>query len=307
MFCSDGCREKHQNSIHRFECGSRILPESESLALSMILSTLSVAGTVANLKDLLEKSTVKTIFDVDLSKPEEPSSLDRNVCLAINALTTVRETELTRSRPLDWILDHPDLSSSMKTDDDRAFMKQFINTQLRILDTNLYDMKEHTKINSTARKSLGKSIGSGLCLFASLFSHSCDPSVKRITVDNKIAFVVVRPVNAGDQLYISYGYSSYAMNRDERRSLLYSYGFTCDCVACQKNYAQLSRQPRKFPEYVEPEHNAMRRSEAVSEFQRTRKLLSQVFNYHPCYETTDMMIYCDHLLHQISKIALEDV
>lgn len=306
MFCSDGCREKHQNSIHQFECASRILPESESLALSMILSALSVAGSVAGLKVLLENSAVKTIFDVDLSKPEEPS-LDRNVCLVINALTTVRETELTRSRPLDWILEHPPFKSLMKTDDERAFMKQFINTQLRILDTNLYDMKEHTKINSAARKSFGKSIGSGLCLFASLFSHSCDPSVKRITVDNKIAFVVVRPVNAGDQLYISYGYSSYAMIRDERRSLLYSYGFTCDCVACQKNYALLSRQPRKFPEYVEPEHNTLRRCEAVSEFQRTCKLLSQLFNYHPCYETTDMMIYCDHLLHQISKVALEDV
>lgn len=306
MFCSNDCMRKHQDFIHQFECGNAMMPESESLALTMILSAISVAGSVEGLRKLLEGSTVRTVFDVDVSNPDE-SFYDRNVCLVINSLTTVRETEYTKTGPLDWVLDNPIFSSLLKTDDDRKFMKRFINKQLRILDTNLYDMKEHTRISSNDRPSFGKSIGSGLCLFASLFSHSCDPSVKRITVDNKLAFVVVKPIKAGEQLYISYGYSSYAMNRDERRSYLKSYGFICDCEACVKNYPKLTQQLRKFHQYDEPDHKALPAREAVTEFMKTCSLIQNIISNHPCYETTDMIIYCDHLLHQISKNSMEEI
>lgn len=308
MYCSTDCRDKHNALIHQIECGKEILTESKALATQMVLSALSVAGSVEKLRELLTDSTCKTLFDFDWSQPGDPSYKTK-VLLTINALSTVRETELTKSAPMDEMFTKPPFDSLLKSDGDRKFIRKFARNQMKILDTNLYDMKEHSRVKTSDldRRTFGQSIGSGLCLFASLFSHSCDPMVKRITVDNKIAFVVVRPVAAGEQLFISYGYSSYSMSREHRREYLKSYGFVCDCEACARNYLPLMHQERMIPQYIEPVSQAMTMQAAVAELKKTCKIIDDIFQLHPCYETTDLMIYCDHLLHQISKLSLEEI
>lgn len=281
--------------------------ENTAIAASMILSALSTAGSVENLRRLLNESTCKTLFDFDWNNPQD-SSWNENVVMTVNALTTVRETEFTRTEPLSDLLDLPPFDSFVQTDEDQEFIESFAHKQLRILDTNLYDLKQHSRLSEAfrLRGTFGQSIGSGLCMFASLFSHSCDPHVKRITVDNKIAFVVVRPVWAGKQVYISYGYSSYGMPRVDRQTYLKSYGFKCDCEACAHNYPLLVHQPRMVYSYKEPEHNLMSARDAIAEFRRTSKMVETIIDQHPCYETTDMIIYSDHLLHQIAKHFLEE-
>lgn len=308
MYCSEICKLEHEKLVHRLECDGDSFDESFAMATKMTLNSLTIAGSVENLRQLLKSSTCKTVYDLDLSGPID-EDYKKNAMLAINALTTVRETDYTKTDPLNELFDKAPFDSLLKTESDREFLKEFARNQLRILDTNLYDMKEHSRasLSYKTRQTFGQSIGSGLFLFASLFSHSCDPLVKRITVDNKIAFVVVRPVLAGEQLYISYGYSSYAMSRDIRRSHLRSYGFVCDCKACSNNYSQLTQQRRMIREYVEEDHEAMTAQTAIAAFKKACKFVMKIIDYHPCYETTDMMIYCDHLLHQISKLSLEEV
>lgn len=307
MYCSDKCRDEHKSLVHQVECGLAPMHENKAIALNMVLSALKIAGGVENLRGLLNDSTCKTLFDFNWSDPQA-ADYKKNILLTINALSTVRETVFTRTAPLDELFDKPPFDSILKTDDDREFIKSFAHKQLRILDTNLYDMKEHSRLSAAYKKrgTYGQSIGSGLCMFASLFSHSCDPHVKRITVDNKIAFVVVRPVAAGEQVYISYGYSSYGVSREDRQKYLKSYGFTCDCDACSQNYALLTHQPRMVYKYAEPDHELMTARAAITAFRKTCKFIEKIINQHPCYETTDMIIYCDHLLHQIAKLSLEE-
>jgi hypothetical protein len=308
MYCSETCRLQHEEIIHSLECAGDAFTETFAMATKMIMNALNIAGSIDNLKNLLASSTIKTVFDLDLNCPKD-ESYKKNAMLTINALTTVRETDYTKTDPLDELFDKPPFDTLLKTEDDRNFIKSFAKTQLKILDTNLYDMKEHSRLSLAykTRQSFGQSIGSGLFLFASLFSHSCDPLVKRITVDNKIAFVVVQPIKAGDQIYISYGYSSYEMSRDIRRSHLRSYGFVCDCKACSNNYARLTQQRRMIREYIEEDHEAMTAQAAIEAFRKACKFVKKIINFHPCYETTDMIIYCDHLLHQISKLSLEEI
>lgn len=305
MYCSESCKLEHEKIIHRLECDGEPFTESLAMATKMTLNALSVAGSVENLRNLLKSSTFKTVYDLDLNGAVD-ELYKKNAILAINALTTVRETDYTKTNPMNELFKKSPFDLLLKTEDDRIFMKKFARDQLRILDTNLYDMKEHSRVNKTSQ-TFGQSIGSGLFLFASLFSHSCDALVKRITVDNRIAFVVVRPVVAGEQVYISYGYSSYAMSRDLRRSHLRSYGFICDCKACSNNYTQLTQQQRMIREYEEADHEEMTAQTAIAAFEKACKFVKKIINYHPCYETTDMMIYCDHLLHQISKLPLEEI
>ncbi|CRK87550.1 CLUMA_CG001347, isoform A [Clunio marinus] len=304
MYCCVECKDEHDKLLHLFECGQEPLHESVALTVKMILTALTLTGSIQNLQRILNDSKCQTVFDLDLSKPQDESH-KLNILLAINALTTVRETEHTKSVSLEEMFEKHPFDLFLKTDVEREFMRSFTNKQLKILDTNLYDMKEHSYLKSSNRTH-GHSIGSGLCVFASLFSHSCDPSVKRITVDNKIAFVVVQPIQANEQIFVSYGYSSYEMPREIRQLHLESYGFLCDCVACQKHYPLLSKQPRRISYYNEPNHNAMTALAAICELKKACKFIENIYDRHPCYETTDMMIYCDHLLHQISKLPLEE-
>lgn len=308
MYCSENCKEEHERIIHKLECGGDPFSETFAMATKMTMNAITVAGSVEKLQNLLKSSTCKTVYDLDLSGPID-DSYKKSAMLAINALSTVRETDYTKTDPLNELLAKAPFDLLLKTEDDRDFMREFTRNQLRILDTNLYDMKEHSRasLSYQTRQTFGQSVGSGLFLFASLFSHSCDPLVKRITFDNKIAFVVVRPVKAGEQLYISYGYSSYAMSKEIRRKNLESYGFICDCKACSNNYLQLTQQRRMIREYVEEDHEAMTAQTAIAAFKKACKFVKKIIDYHPCYETTDMMIYCDHLLHQISKLSLEEI
>lgn len=47
--------------------------------------------------------------------------------------------------------------------------------------------------------------GEGISLFGALLNHSCDPNVMTIFVDNKLVFYAIKPIQEGDQLFISYG------------------------------------------------------------------------------------------------------
>lgn len=47
--------------------------------------------------------------------------------------------------------------------------------------------------------------GSSIQPFGTLLSHSCDPNVLPISVDNKFAYVIIKPIQKGQQLFSNYG------------------------------------------------------------------------------------------------------
>ena len=69
-----------------------------------------------------------------------------------------------------------------------------------ILDRNSYIF--YSLVSSHSDKD--EEIGSGLLSFASLLNHSCSPNLTRIFVDNKQVYIVKRPIEAGEQLFVSY-------------------------------------------------------------------------------------------------------
>lgn len=47
------------------------------------------------------------------------------------------------------------------------------------------------------------------------FNHSCDPNLVVARVDSKLAFVVVKPIAAGGQLFVSYCCQSSTTTKNE--------------------------------------------------------------------------------------------
>jgi hypothetical protein len=78
----------------------------------------------------------------------------------------------------------------------------------------------------------------GYSLIGSLFTHSCDPNVAIMTVDNKFVFYICRPVKKGEALELCYGTEYFYQPRKERMENLYKNcgGIICTCDACLKDY-----------------------------------------------------------------------
>lgn len=304
MYCSSECKASHENFIHRHtECNKKLLAPVLTVCTKMLLTAISIAGSFDELLGLINDSVSRTVFDFDLSHPEDPTH-EKNLLSVIHSMAMSKHSELVITERMKTTFDFPPFKDFWSTEDERELLIECFHKQFRIRNTNQLEMGEHTlDVECDEPYWYAQTIGSGLCPFASLFNHSCDANVKRVTVDNKIAFVVGQPIAAGEQLFISYGYSSYRMSREARQNQLNKFSFTCECVACTKNYPELTDLPKFDSEFSEPSFDAFTVTEAVSEFRKNCEYIEKNIKQHPSYETTRVMVHNDHILYQISKTS----
>lgn len=306
MYCSTDCQAEHHKAIHSVECCKKALPIVLIVCAKMIFIAMSIAGSFKKMCNLIADSTNKTVFDFDLS---DPKSSDYRIDLlsVINSCAISENSEIVITDKMKAIFDHPPFDTIWKTPEERELLIEIFHKQLRIHNTNQLEMGEHTlEAMSDETYWYSKTIGGGLYPFASLFNHSCDANVKRFTVDNKLAFVVGRPIQAGQQLFISYGYSSYRMSRQDRQQQLSRFSFNCDCEACVKNYPQLPKLSRINADFVEPGFDTVTVKQALLKFRNNCEYIEKIIQHHPCFETTMLINHNEHLLHQISKVSFDE-
>ena len=307
MYCSNACQAKHYKNIHSFECCKKPLPIVLLVVAKMIFIALSITKSFKKLCKLIKESKNKTVFDFDLSHPED-ISCQQNILTVINSCAMSEHSEIVMSEKMKEVFDQPPFDSIWETPEERELLIEFFHKQLRIHNTNKLEMGEPTFESLPDEKFwYSKTIGGGLCPFASLFNHSCDSNVKRFTVDNKLVFVIARPIKAGEQLFISYGYSSYRMSKEERQLQLSKFSFECDCEACVKNYPQLPALPRIEKNFIEPKFKAFELKKAVEEFRRNCDFIERNIKHHPSFETTMLINHNEHLLHQISRSSIGEL
>lgn len=304
MYCSLECKSQHEKFIHRVECRRESWPSVLIVCTKMLLTAVSIAGSLQKLRTLLSDSSTRTVFDCDLSSTSDEERA-KKLLLVVNSMAKSEHSKIVMSEKMKATFDHSPFDELWETSEEREFLIECFHNQLRIHNTNQLEMGEHTlEVAQDRAYWYVKSIGSGLCPFASLFNHSCDANVKRTCIENRIAFVVAKPVAAGEQLFLSYGYSSYRYSRVERQRLLRHFSFECDCRACIEDYALLENLPRMGGHFDEPNFNEMTVNEAVEALEKNCKFIEENIEHHPSYETTTILIHNDHLLHQISRGVL---
>lgn len=75
--------------------------------------------------------------------------------------------------------------------------------------------------------------GHGLFLTCSRMNHSCRPAVEMSSVDGTDTEVkATRDIRAGEEITVSYLWTTSLKNRDQRQSYLLNWGFTCSCQLC---------------------------------------------------------------------------
>ncbi|EFN81720.1 Putative SET domain-containing protein L678 [Harpegnathos saltator] len=82
--------------------------------------------------------------------------------------------------------------------------------------------------------------GNAILPFCSLFNHSCNPNVFRVSRSQHTVLYTLYPIRKGEQLLDNYGcHFTMQPKLDRQNMLLQQYYFTCKCVPCQENWPLL--------------------------------------------------------------------
>jgi hypothetical protein len=224
MFCNEECQEEGMKKFHEVECEFsdkvhlsesnneseeifepfdmlRFLTESlvsekwklhVRIFLSFILNfNFQVITQSAEKESIVSHSMLmddvypETLFDFDLGQ-----KLDE--CLDTKRLHIVNMLESGFQESMAWIYEdtayqllakYPKSKDIIKNEDEYDFLVAFIVNFMFI-----------HKRNSSKVMGGGKVDGVGIQLFGSLLNHSCDPNVTNVSMDNKFAIVVTKPM-----------------------------------------------------------------------------------------------------------------
>lgn len=294
MYCSQKCQlEDTVHTLKHDEHNPKNFdrrPESFRLAFMMQVKAFKISGELQETLSFLKNAGSKTVFDFDWSDPNDPS-YNKNRLACVQSLSKIC---------IDLVPLDPDAT---KTENQ---MMRFTHDQLRLHQTNSYSMYETRRDVLEPKKDPyhNNLIGTGIFPFAALLNNSCYPNVKQITVDNKIVLVVVRPIAAQEQIFISYGYCFFRMPLKARQAkLLEFYKFKCTCVACEKDYPLLPFLLKADKKFYEPQFTVMPSvKETLALFKKNCTYINKKIRIGPTYEVVKLMQDIDNHLHSLAKI-----
>lgn len=202
MFCSKECIEVATKTFFRTEN----MLKMHDIKQRMLFEALAICGgSFDKLNQLMDATDSKksTVFDFDLNNPQHPL-YKYNLLMSIMSLSQIATVP-------DEVVTHLSRHPVLKTigdELDRKIAQRFLLRSYRILTVNSFGIEWVVPARPrdfTKDSIITKLAGDALCLFGSLMNHSCIPNIDRIFVDNKFVFFVRRPIQCGQQLFVSYG------------------------------------------------------------------------------------------------------
>lgn len=277
MYCSEECQNK-EDLRHHNDVFDDFNATAYDKSMKMQREAFRIADGVNELLELLDHKD-KNIFDFDFSTPDDPR-YEKYKLMALNGLWKSGKVKVVNPNKL---LDKPPINESPRTANQRQMLLDFIVDQFRICSQNMDTVQSGCE---------------GIFLFKSLLNHSCLPNVRTFQFGEKIALIVVRPVQRGDQIFVSYGALASVHPKETRVAMLRSLPSPCDCEACVNNYP--CQFPRKDPSFVEPKNGNYTLTEAIKQFKTNCKYIDINAHLMPCYEVSRLI---DHNVHLVSFLS----
>lgn len=296
MFCSKACMTA-ANCFHELNCGTAFIDtEAESdifeVAHRAVFEAIGVFGKISRLRKFLqENSEVKTVFDFDLMKTNDLQK-KKNLLLCVNSLQRNPVPEAMEPA----IEFHAKLLKSItENSTDQMFLDDYLRKNMEILITNLFGL---TDID-------GLEIGSAIFPLSSFFNHSCAPNLSRTVVENKLVFVVTRPIEKNHQLFVCYRDNFFETTRDERRKQISkSYRFDCICEACSRDYPMVVDMKCIDDSFSDPPMlNTMSVELLKKEFKTIGEFIDKNVRNFPCFEICSLMERNRNILDLIAQVA----
>lgn len=284
------------HSFHQFTCRAidiNVNQENDifEVAHRNVFEALGIFKKIGKLQKFIEDhSDVKTIFDFNLTKADDKQK-EKNLLQAVNSLQGNKIPEGINS----YMDGHVNIMKSItKNQKHQNFLDEFMRKQMEIIVTNSFGLVDKN----------GNEIGSGIFPLSSFFNHSCAPNVSRITVDNKLVFIVTRPIEKNQQLLVCYRSNFLGFNkRDRKKELRRSYRFECSCEACFNDYPTLDNMVASDSSFTEPPSTIASVESAKLEFKMNCDYINSHIKSFPNYEICTLLNRNRNLLASIAEVA----
>jgi hypothetical protein len=159
--------------------------------MRLLLGSLNIVGSVDRLQTLFKTEPKVETFDWTKLKGET----DDQKKLEIVSKLKSKDYKYSEEMVEDCIAKFRKTScynKFIKSEDDLDIVKKYAK---QVFDTVQ---------NNFSIIGGGKFHGGGVLPYCSLFNHSCDPNVEKISFGNKFAFIVLKPIEKNEQLFFSY-------------------------------------------------------------------------------------------------------
>lgn len=194
MFCSQTCLDESFDRAEKFKSFPFSNYSLSSPLITSMFKALDFAGGPEELHEIYTDPTPRSIFDFDVSNPNDPETR-RNLLKCAAALKENPFNSSATSKHLETATEQilEGLTSSNEPARTVEIIRNFVLRYTRINVCNAMGIEQKDGKHANI-----------LFVFSSLINHSCDPNVQVVNVDGSIAMVVIKPIKAGDQLFICY-------------------------------------------------------------------------------------------------------
>jgi hypothetical protein len=158
--------------------------------LRMVHESLIIAGSVDNLRGLMEPKPEMTFHDFNFSDNEATGMKHLQLFHTMKPETNEITEKTLKTLVRRDILPHPAISKFINSDDDSNFLADYAARFHMIFNNNAFG--------------LGFRSGAGILPFGTFFNHACDQNIMELKIDNKFVFVVLKPIKKDEQLFVSY-------------------------------------------------------------------------------------------------------
>jgi tetratricopeptide (TPR) repeat protein len=207
MFCNEECLKKGLERGHLSECFSLDMLKEKfqdmplnsqgweqpiPMFINAIAESLSIAGSVENLRNLMKPTNVDTIFDCEFSGSEELRPLEMFNYLKDDTKPKVQVSSLESAK---MMMKMPEffIKNFIKSENDREYLTNLLARFIRIRDLHSLNALIYNKLHFT-----------GISSHKLYFKHSCDPNLGLLTFNDSIVYVATKPIAEGEPLTVSY-------------------------------------------------------------------------------------------------------
>lgn len=222
MYCRGSCA--NQINIHRLECGTifHVIDANLKLPVQTLLMAINIFTTIDELMRFVERYVGKNNGH---EIPKAANNFETKYGLFLT---------LTRRNCSELIYLAYQVYTTLLT---FPKVKRLVNNGTKMLFLAHLTLHHVTVIARNSFQYQAQDIGtiktSYIYDVMSLINHSCSPNLFNISRPDDVSHcITVKPILAGEQVFINYLGNSASMTLNERQKNLASWNFKCECERC---------------------------------------------------------------------------
>lgn len=275
MFCSEKCLNEG-NSIFKDDLNC-LAEDSKNCwpdrVLRFFKQSLAVTGSFEELRKIVEESKKETIFSFNLNKSTEA---DQKIHL-LKCMFGLLEKKFNKVFDFSEMYQKVD---QIEPTDDTKFLEKLVLKQTLNCQYNAISFKQHDRFKFNVIED-----AAGIFPFSSLINHACFNNVHPIVVDNKLAWIVIRPVPKDSQIFANYGTNLSQSTSEKKKFLEEQFGIFCQCKYCEDGISLSTLKKLRDPRFKEPSTDFTTIQDAKLEIAGNWNYINNPkAKYHPSYE-----------------------